>query len=431
MTVFDPQRRVRQPVRSHVFAMRFAAAMLVLFGIWPAAALGRGPAVAPGTPPPPVSFHQPITAGLIRCYQSVISPSKGSHCPMTPHCSAFGLQAFQTRDPLTAFILTSDRLHRCGHDLGHYDLALVDGQPRFVDPLPAPRGQAAPSAEPSEPQPMAPTMPPSAAGVSSPPADDAQAKTQLLAFAESLETYGDLPRAITEYLRYLAYYPDDAATARAYIGLVRAHYLQRGFEDVIRLGRQAPTRCSPAEVAEIRYYVGLAYYGVENHPAAQRTFAELAQGGIEPYASKASVLSAASLAHLGRWQESGAAFAAVPSTNPYWQQAQLNVAICDAAADPNLKSPSLAGVLSIVPGLGYAYAGYPKTAFSAFLVTSGFIWATVESFDRGNEGLGALLGVLSFGWYSGNIYGAVESAHRYNDWDRDRTLGRLEFGFVF
>ena len=78
------------------------------------------------------------------------------------------------------------------------------------------------------------------------------------------------------------------------------------------------------------------------------------------------------------------------------------------------KNPALAGALSIVPGAGQLYCERPHDALVAFLLNTGLIWAAWESFDHGQEAAGTLFSVAGLGFYSGNIYSAVNSAHKYN-----------------
>ena len=42
------------------------------------------------------------------------------------------------------------------------------------------------------------------------------------------------------------------------------------------------------------------------------------------------------------------------------------------------------------------------------------IYAAYDSFDDDNNALGGLLAFVGFGFYAGNIYGGVNSAHKYN-----------------
>jgi hypothetical protein len=82
-----------------------------------------------------------------------------------------------------------------------------------------------------------------------------------------------------------------------------------------------------------------------------------------------------------------------------------------------LKNPTTAGMLSILPGGGQFYTGRYQDALTAFLINGGLIWAAWEAFDSENYALGSVIGFVEFGFYAGNINGAISSAHKYN---RDR-----------
>jgi TolA-binding protein len=78
------------------------------------------------------------------------------------------------------------------------------------------------------------------------------------------------------------------------------------------------------------------------------------------------------------------------------------------------KDPKLAGFLSIIPGGGYLYCERYQDALIAFLLNGGLIYAAYESFVKGHGALGGLITFVGFGFYAGNIYGAVTSAHKFN-----------------
>lgn len=90
------------------------------------------------------------------------------------------------------------------------------------------------------------------------------------------------------------------------------------------------------------------------------------------------------------------------------------------------KNPRLAGFLSILPGAGFAYCERYQDALVAFLLNTGLILAAYESFDSGNEALGSLIAFVGAGFYTGNIYGAVASAHKYNRDFHQRFLDQLK-----
>ena len=52
----------------------------------------------------------------ISFYQNYISPTDGNRCRMHPSCSEYSKQAFQKHGALKGWILTNDRLLRCGRD---------------------------------------------------------------------------------------------------------------------------------------------------------------------------------------------------------------------------------------------------------------------------------------------------------------------------
>ncbi len=85
-------------------------------------------------------------------------------------------------------------------------------------------------------------------------------------------------------------------------------------------------------------------------------------------------------------------------------------------------SPTLAGVLGIVPGLGYAYGGAWQTALSA-LVTNALIGAAV--YELGKKELyitSGAVAVAGMGFYLGSIYGSANHAARKNRDTRKRYL---------
>jgi hypothetical protein len=90
------------------------------------------------------------------------------------------------------------------------------------------------------------------------------------------------------------------------------------------------------------------------------------------------------------------------------------------------KDPATAGVLAILPGAGHLYCGRPRDALIAALLNAGVILSAVEAFDHDLVALGSLLSVVGATVYVGNIYSAVNSAHKYNRWQTRRFVENLE-----
>ncbi|MCP4023817.1 MAG: membrane protein insertion efficiency factor YidD [Desulfobacteraceae bacterium] len=73
---------------------------------------------------------------FINFYQTHISAIDGNRCPMTPSCSQYASQAFKKHGPALGWIMTCDRLMRCGRDeLKISPVKVVNGQKFTHDPL--------------------------------------------------------------------------------------------------------------------------------------------------------------------------------------------------------------------------------------------------------------------------------------------------------
>ena len=69
----------------------------------------------------------------INFYQKYISNIRGHECPMYPSCSNYGIKMFSEKKFVSAFINTSDRLLRCGHDYKNYSLAIISEKFKYLD----------------------------------------------------------------------------------------------------------------------------------------------------------------------------------------------------------------------------------------------------------------------------------------------------------
>jgi len=78
------------------------------------------------------------------------------------------------------------------------------------------------------------------------------------------------------------------------------------------------------------------------------------------------------------------------------------------------KSPKLGGFMGMVPGLGYAYSGEYANALRSLIMNGLFIYAMVETADDDDWGVFSVITFFEITWYTGSIYGGIDSAHRYN-----------------
>ena len=256
---------------------------------------------------------------------------------------------------------------------------------------PAPQAVPAPAAEPSP-------VPAVAA-----PATDRR-------FGDWLLTRGDAYRAIGAYERYLFLTPDaadgDLVRYRIALAYFTGNQLAAAHRAAVAVatGRRLVLHAA-------RLLDGRALYGLKRYADA----VDLLQGDPSPYARWVTGWS-----HLEAWDFAAArkTFASLDTPRGRAMHKALGTHL-----DLPYRSPVLAGVLSIVPGLGHAYLGMWGVAASAFLWNGAFAWGLVETFRGQQWGLFSLLAVLESVWYFGTIYGAVVGAERF---DRDAILNELD-----
>lgn len=78
--------------------------------------LGTAYAGSPTADPTEKKATDTILTGPIRIFQNYLSPADGNRCPMTPSCSSYALESARQHGAIMGWIMTCDRLLRCGRD---------------------------------------------------------------------------------------------------------------------------------------------------------------------------------------------------------------------------------------------------------------------------------------------------------------------------
>ncbi|MFU8779995.1 MAG: tetratricopeptide repeat protein [Kiritimatiellia bacterium] len=90
------------------------------------------------------------------------------------------------------------------------------------------------------------------------------------------------------------------------------------------------------------------------------------------------------------------------------------------------KSPRVGGLLGMIPGLGYAYAGEYANAFRSLILNSIFIYGMVDTAQKDQWGAFAAITFFELTWYSGSIYGGIDASHRYNQHRRNQLYEDIQ-----
>jgi len=80
-----------------------------------------------------------VFSGAVAWYQRFVSPAAGQgRCPMYPSCSAYSRKSFAEKGFFWGFVMTCDRLMRCGRDETRLAPKIwVEGRQLTHDPLEA------------------------------------------------------------------------------------------------------------------------------------------------------------------------------------------------------------------------------------------------------------------------------------------------------
>jgi len=246
-------------------------------------------------------------------------------------------------------------------------------------------------------------------------------------FAEQYFEKGEYYRAIGEYQRFIHFFPDSprVESVRYKIGLSylkgeRYHKAIEAFQAVID-EYQDTEYALKSYLGKSRAYVLLGRY--DTALTSLNNLLTIGRGrGIrdEAYYRKGWVYL-----EMGLWERAGENFEEISEQARDRYHIQNLMHEIDANTPLKQKNPTTAGVLAIVPGAGHLYCGRPRDAFISFLLNGAMIYAAYEAFDEDLDGLGVVIAFFELGFYSGNIYSAISSAHKYNRDAKERFLNRL------
>jgi hypothetical protein len=107
------------------------------------------------------------------------------------------------------------------------------------------------------------------------------------------------------------------------------------------------------------------------------------------------------------------------------------LAAVDNYAQGRDKKPWLGGVLGLVPGLGYFYAGEWANGFRSVILNGLFIFGMVNTAQHDEWGAFTAITFFEATWYSGSIYGGIDASHRYNRERLEQTVNGVTGAAAF
>ena len=249
-----------------------------------------------------------------------------------------------------------------------------------------------------------------------------------LEYAKSLLKRGENDAAAAELDRFIHFFPDDPRVPQARFDQATAHFKAGRYNEAENRFRHLANETDRDDALAAEAFFMLSRCHARQ---GQREQSVLDLHNLMMVSDDADTLDRARYeigwlyVDQARWERAGGAFDAISEPNRQRMGIPALSASLSQSDAISRRDPTTAGVLSIIPGGGQLYCGRYQDALAAFLINTGLIWASWEAFDKDQPALGSVLGFVEFGFYAGNIYGAISGAHKYNRDENARFRDRL------
>ncbi len=255
--------------------------------------------------------------------------------------------------------------------------------------------------------------------------DDAERQ---IAFADSLFDDGDYFRAISEYKRFIHYFKDDLKAERSYFRIAECYYLAKRWPDAVQAVQAFMKHYPKSTLANRALWIkAMSERSQKRYDDAISTFSDIAHRDSGELKDRAYFEIALIYVDREDWGRAKDSFSKIqPGSILYPHAGRFRSGLEKINGLPQ-KSPAAAGTLAaVLPGAGHAYTERYRDALVAFLLNASFITAAVELFRHDNNVAGGIVTFFEIGWYTGNIYSAVSSAHKYNRRIKEEFINKLK-----
>jgi tetratricopeptide (TPR) repeat protein len=247
-------------------------------------------------------------------------------------------------------------------------------------------------------------------------------------YAQELFSAKDYLTAVNEYKRFIYFFPKDERVELAMFQIGQSYFLGRQFDEAVKSFKKLTDRDFETEYSIKSYFkISEIYIALKAFDLALINLNNLIMiTKDENIRDEAYYRIGWIYIETASWDNARHYFEKISIKNRNKFRLERLADELDKETLIPQKDPKLAGFLSIIPGGGYLYCERYQDALIAFLLNGGLILAAYESFDKGHGALGGLITFVGFGFYAGNIYGAVTSAHKFNRKETGQFIDKLK-----
>ena len=250
---------------------------------------------------------------------------------------------------------------------------------------------------------------------------------------EYLFQKGETSQTIHEGLRFIYFYPTHPYSDNVRMLMGRSYLKDKNYEKAVDSfkglaegGGKQETR----EEAEVWLLTSLLKQG-RYSTARLRCDDFLNRYPDSQLRDKVQYQKAWSYLKESEWDAAKETFVTIDPNSSIYRPARELIHETEKLSRQKTKSPATAGILSaFLPGSGYIYAGKWQTGIAAFIINGVFVGASIEAFDNDLPIIGSIIGIVELGWYSGTVYGSINSTREYNYLTTEETLDLLDQRFT-
>ena len=250
----------------------------------------------------------------------------------------------------------------------------------------------------------------------------------LIGFANYLFDRGHFYQAVTEYERFIYFNPNHPYVPKARLKIAFCYKLGEKYDKAIELFRDLVDEYHNQEVGkEAAYQVGECYRASGDYELALIEFENFIEDNPNHHLfEKAKWEMAWTYIYLEDYSSAKKQLLLIKEDSIYQKPSQELISALKQLPHLPHKSPLVAGLLAaVIPGAGHFYMGKKKQAIFSFITNSLLFFGAYEAFAKEIYAAGGLLSFFSLNYYSGNIFGALNSAHKFNRAVREEYLERF------
>jgi tetratricopeptide (TPR) repeat protein len=251
-------------------------------------------------------------------------------------------------------------------------------------------------------------------------------------YAQTLFNDQDYETAMVEFKRFAHFFPDHDRTDQAEFNIGVCLFNLKKFHDAARAFNKIILKAQENPMTEQAFFFqSRAFLNLENFGYAQIVLQNFLKLTEDPETKDRIYFNLAQirLAEVRKGKDASLVPARqyllkISAAGAVKYSVDQHLAMILRAEHMPKKNPTAAGLFAVIPGGGFLYCERYHDALITFLLNTGLMVAACEAFNNDNTALAGVIAFVETGFYAGNIYGSISSAHKYNRAQTIQILNR-------